>query len=365
MEPFFCELYGNPSSAHSLGSRARAAIEEARECVAEVLQVQRSEVIFTSGGTESNHLALLGVAAALEPGVVLTTAIEHSSILRALEPLGQRGWRVRNIELLPDGRVDLGAFEQALEDSVRLVSVGWANNEIGTLQPVADIFALCQARGIVFHTDAVQIPGKVPFAGVPAHLMSLSGHKFGGPKGIGCLVVRQGVPIAPLLRGGGQERGLRAGTENVPGIVGLATALRLAADGAVQFHATVRPMRDRLWMRLQDIPGVHRHGAVGEDVLPNTLMITVDGVSADALVAALDLEGVCVSAGSACAAGAAEPSHVLLALGIPPQQARGSLRFSLGADVTSEEIDFVADCLARGVWRLRAPGQFGCRRLPA
>ncbi len=354
MEPYFSDLYANPSSAHSLGSRARTAVEEARETVAQILGVKRSEIVFTSGGTESNHLALLGAAAALDPGVILSTPIEHSSVLRALDYVADQGWDVRNVELLPDGRVDLEQMERQLEPNVQLVSVGWANNEIGTLQPVAEIFALCETRGILFHTDAVQVPGKLPFHRVPAHLMSLSGHKFGGPKGVGCLVVREGVLIRPLFRGGSQERGLRAGTENVPGIVGFAEALRIAARSAERFVARVCPLRDRLWEHLRQIPGVQRHGAVGENVLANTLMVTVDGVAADALIAALDLEGICVSAGSACAAGAAEPSHVLLALGIPVERAQGSVRFSLSEDVTESEIDFVAECFAKAVRRIRA-----------
>ncbi len=365
MKPYFCESYGNPSSAHALGSRARAAVEEARDTVAEVLGVKRSEVVFTSGGTESNHLALLGTALALNPGVILSTPIEHSSVLRAVDWLVERGWQVHKVQLLPDGRVDLDRLARGLDATVRLVSIGWANNEIGTLQPVAEIFALCQARGIFFHTDAVQVPGKAPFRKVPAHLLSLSGHKFGGPKGVGCLIVREEVAIRPLFRGGAQERGLRAGTENVPGIVGFASALRLAVASAEGFSARVRPLRDRLWQRLREIPGVQRHGASGEHVLPNTLMVTVDDVTADALIAALDLEGICVSAGSACAAGAAEPSHVLLALGIPLERARGAVRFSLGQDVDEAEIDFVAERFAQVVQRIRTVEHPSPRRLLA
>ncbi|MCX8073414.1 MAG: cysteine desulfurase [Candidatus Binatia bacterium] len=353
MWPYLREAYGNPSSVHALGSAARVAIEDARATVAATLGVTPPEVIFTSGGTEANHLALWGTAWVQRPGVILSTPIEHSSVLRPLEWLVDQGWEVRWLKLSTDGLVDLNFLERALTSEVRLVSIGWANNEIGTIQPLQEIHTICRAHRVWLHTDAVQTVGKIPLGELPADLVSVSGHKFGGPKGSGVLVVRRGVRVQPLLRGGGQERGLRAGTENVAGIVGLAAALEVSVAEVATFAEKTGRLRDRLWNCLQAIPGVQRHGAVGAHCLPNTLMVTFEGVTSDTLVAALDLEGICVSAGSACAAGAAEPSHVLLALGVPHPLAAGAIRFSLGPDLTEAAIDFVAASVAEQVARIR------------
>ncbi|GIW45839.1 MAG: cysteine desulfurase IscS [Candidatus Binatia bacterium] len=354
MEPYMRECFGNPSSAHRLGSRARTAVEEARHRVAQVFGVRSAEVVFTSGGTESNHLAILGMAQACPPGTILTTPIEHSSVLRPVAWLREHGWQVHYVALHSDGRVNLDDLEESLRESdVRFVSVGWANNETGTLQPVETIYALCRQRGVPFHCDGVQVPGKVPVSEVPADLMSVSAHKFGGPKGSGCLIARRGVRLEPLLRGGAQERGLRAGTENVAGIVGLATALELSAKEAENFATKTRRLRDLLWTRLAGLPGIERHGGVGCHALPNTLMVTVAGTSSDALIAALDLDGICVSAGSACAAGASEPSHVLVALGVSEELARGAIRFSLGPDLEERDVEFVAERFWDAVKRIR------------
>lgn len=354
MEPYMRESFGNPSSAHRLGSQARTAVEEARYRVAEVLGVRSAEVVFTSGGTEANHLAILGMAQALQPGTILTTPIEHSSVLRPLAWLGEHAWRIRYVDLLPDGRVNLEHLEELLrEPEVRFVSIGWANNEIGTLQPIETIHALCMQHGVPLHCDGVQIPGKVPVGGVPADLMSVSAHKFGGPKGTGCLIARRGISLKPLLRGGAQERGLRAGTENVAGIVGLATALELGVKEAESFAVNTRRLRGHLWAGIRALPGVNRHGGSDQKTLPNTLMVTVAGVPSDALIAALDLAGICVSAGSACAAGAAAPSHVLLALGVAEELARSSIRFSLGPDLQEQDVDFVIESFCEAVSRIR------------
>lgn len=355
MMPFFCEQFANPSSGHTPGSRARAAIEEARAEVARTLHVQSAEVIFTSGGTEGNHLALLGPLAACPRGTVVTIPTEHSSVLRPLQWLTRSGWNLRFLSLLPDGRVDLASLESALDTSVRLVSVAWANNEIGTIQPMAEIARRCRDRGVFLHTDAVQAVGKIPVNLSLVDLATVSAHKFGGPKGVGCVVVRTGTRVEPLLRGGAQERGLRAGTENVAGIVGMARAMSLATSEVTQFAQRTQPCRDRLWQGLAPMPGVTRWGAEAENVLPNTLMVTFDGIDADALIAALDLHGVCVSAGSACAAGSAEPSHVLLALGAPRERAKCAIRFSLGPDLSEADIDVVAQEVRSAVRCLREP----------
>ncbi len=354
MMPFLHAVYGNPSSVHRLGSAARVAIEDARAVVVRALGAERSEVVFTSGGTEANHLALLGLAFSRAPAVIVTTPIEHSSVLRPLEFLRQLGWEIRYARVFADGTLDLEQFEELLrDDRVRVASIGWANNEIGTIQPMAEISRICRVRQVVLHSDAVQAVGKIPVDPALADLLSISAHKFGGPKGVGCVVVRKGVELAPLLRGGSQERGLRAGTENVAGVVGMARALALAAREVDAFVQSTRRCRDRLWAQLAEVSGVRRFSGLGDQSLPNTLMVAFEGVNADGLVAALDLSGVCVSAGSACAAGAAEPSHVLLATGVPADLARNAVRFSLGRDISEALIDAAAERIVSAVHRLR------------
>lgn len=353
MMPFFAEQFANPSSAHTPGSYARAAIEEARAEVARALAVTNAEIVFTSGGTEGNHLALIGALLPRTPGTVVTTSIEHSSVLRPLQWLTRFGWNLRFVPLLGDGRVDVTALADTLDPSVTLVSVAWANNEVGTIQPMHEIARQCRAHGVLLHTDAVQAVGKISVDLSLVDLATVSAHKFGGPKGVGCVVVRKGTAVEPLLRGGAQERGFRAGTENVPGIVGMARAISLATSEIDEFARRTLTCRDRLWEQLARIPGVLRWGGTGEQTLPNTLLVTFDGVDADALIAALDLQGVCVSAGSACAAGSAEPSHVLLALGASHDRAKGAIRFSLGPGLSLAQVDFVGQLVQKAVDRLR------------
>jgi len=338
MLPFLGGEFGNPSSAHRLGSAARCAVEEARAQVAELLGAEPRQIVFTSGGTEANNLALAGVQ-----GRVLASPIEHSSVLEPLRARAAAG--ALRLELLPvdgAGRVEPAALEAALAGETALVSVAWANNEIGTVQPLAAIADLCRRRGVPLHSDAVQAAGKVEID-ARADLLSLSAHKLGGPKGVGALCLRPGARLAPLLLGGSQERGRRAGTENVAGIVGFGAACALAGRRLAR-AAAIEALREELWARLADLPGIARNSP-RHDCLPNTLNLGLRGRAGDALVAALDLAGVAVSTGSACAAGASEPSHVLLALGRSPAEARDAIRFSLGPETTADDVARAAAAL--------------------
>lgn len=352
MMPHLGDEFGNPSSAHRLGARARVAVETARVQVAAAVAAGASEIVFTSGGTEASNLAIQGAAASRE-GAIVTTPIEHSSVLQPIAALKHAGRRVRELRVDGAGRIDVDDLRRCLSEPVALVSIGWANNEIGTIAPVAEVSALCRAAGVLLHIDAVQAFGKIAVAVAPADLMSLSGHKIGGPKGVGALWVRGGVRIEPRLLGGPQERGLRAGTENVAGIVGFGAACQLAASG-VAAGETIAGLRERLWQRLAASVGGLSRNSPPVGCLPNTLNVRVAAMRGEALVAALDLEGVAVSTGSACAAGAAEVSHVLRAIGIAEDDARDGLRFSLGRGTTSAEIERAAELVAMCVARIRA-----------
>jgi len=364
MLPFLRDEYGNASSVHALGSRARQAVEEARKRVAALIGAQPAEVVFTSGGTESNNLAILGLASELGRSAIMSTPIEHASVREPVAALRGHGYTVQLLPVDPVGRVSTPDVDNVLaEPGVSLLSVGWANNEIGTIQPIEKIGAVCRARKVLFHVDAVQAAGKIPVRVNNVDLLSLSAHKLGGPKGIGALYIRRGVTVRPLVLGGEQERGLRAGTENVAAIVGMGEACRLAAAELTQFGAASRLLRDGLWSSLQDeIAGLQRNGPADADCLPNTLNISVEGVGGEALVAALDLEGVAVSSSSACAAGAGEPSHVLMALGRSPRAARDGVRFSLGRSTSADDVEQVVRITAAGVGRIRAAKGKGQRQ---
>jgi len=349
MLPYFGDEFGNPSSVHRLGARARVAIESARADLAHAIGARPSEVVFTGGGTESNNLALFGVAANRE-GPIVTTSIEHSSILAPLATLATAGRDVRRLAVDRDGRVDLDALDAALRDAPALVSIGWANNEIGTIQAIPDIAERCRAARVLLHVDAVQAFGKIPVAAHACDLMSVSAHKIGGPKGAGALFVRSGVPVTARMFGGLQERGLRAGTENVAAIVGFGVACNdLAIDQADQ----KRTLRERLWSGLlARIDGIERNSPL-DPCLPNTLNVRVPDVRGEALVAALDLEDIAASTGSACAAGAAEPSHVLRAIGLIEDDARDGVRFSLGRDTSTADVDRVIQVVDEVVAHMR------------
>lgn len=353
MLPFLSEAFGNASSVHALGSRSRCAVEEARAHVAALIGARPQEIIFTSGGTESNHLAVAAVVPRRSSTVVVTTPIEHASIRETVAAwTADGGGRVVEWAVDEHGRIDSALADTMITPGVDLVSIGWANNEIGTVQPIEAVGKLCRERRVWLHSDAVQAAGKIPVNTAWVDMLSLSAHKLGGPKGVGALFVRDTVPFVPLLRGGGQERGRRAGTENVAGIVGMGEACRLAATQIATLAQGCVVMREALWGGLSAIPGAHRLSPV-EGCLPNTLCVRFDGVRGEALVAALDLAGIAVSAGSACASGAGEPSHVLQALGLPSEQARDGVRFSFGRGNAPDDSLRVAAAAAESVARIR------------
>jgi cysteine desulfurase len=349
----------NPSSMHAEGRAARAALDDARAAVARVLGAAPREIVFTGGGSEADVLAVVGAARALASRGrhVVTTAIEHHAVLHAVDVLERDGWRVTRLPVDARGLVDPAAFAAALTPETTLASVIWANNEIGVLQPVAELARLARARGVIFHTDAVQAAGWLPLSvdALGVDLLSLSGHKFHGPKGVGMLYVRQGTPVEPLIVGGGQEQGLRAGTEDVAGIAGFATALTLADAERPETAARVGALRDRLEAGiLATVPGAIVNGA-GAPRLPGNLSIAFADVPSDALLIRLDLDGIAAAAGSACAAGSLEPSHVAAAIGLDERHKRGVIRFSLGRATNAAEIDDVLARFPALIASVRAP----------
>jgi len=350
------EVPGNPSSAHAEGARARAEIEESRERVAALFAVDARAVIFTSGATESNNLALQGVARGGRGRHLVTSAAEHPSVEEPLAALEADGFRVTRVPVDRDGLLDPAAVEAAIGPDTALVSILWANNETGVVQPLEALAARVRARGVLLHLDATQAIGKIPVrrAAASADLLSGSAHKFGGPKGVGFLLARGEGTLAPWLRGGAQERGRRGGTPNVPGIAGLGVACEIAARETEANATSLRALRDRLWGGIaRTVNGVRRNGCA-ERVLPNTLSVEFGGAAGDVLLEALDLEGVAVSAGAACASGSVHPSRTLLAMGRSADEARASLRFSLGHGNDAAQIDRVVALLPALVERVRA-----------
>lgn len=354
MRPYFGEHFGNASSIHHHGQETRAAVESARESVAGLLGCSASEVIFTSGGTESDNLAIAGLVKAGDH--VITSGIEHHAVLHAAKNLEQIGCEVTVLPADGRGLVDPNDVKRALRQATKLITVMMANNETGVLQPVEEIGKLAAEAEVLFHTDAVQAAGKVPIdvKRMHCHALSISGHKLHGPQGTGALFLKKGTQLHPLFHGGRHERSRRAGTENVPGIVGLGKAAKLASEsfnnGAIERLAA---MRDRLQrVVLSCIEGTTVNGD-GAPRVPNTANIRFDDIEGESLVIALDLKGLAVSTGAACSSGAIEPSHVLIALGLRPEQARASIRFSLGKQTTEEDIDFAIQLLPETVARLR------------
>jgi cysteine desulfurase len=347
----------NPSSAHREGARARAALETARAEVAALLGAAPAEIVFTSGATEANNLALRGALEVVGPkGELVTTAIEHASVLETARALAAVGHRLVTVPVDTEGRIALAALAAAVTPATALVSIGLANGETGAVAPVAEIAATLRARRVLLHTDAAQAAGRLPLdvATLGADLVSLSSHKLGGPAGAGALWIRRGTALRPQLAGGPQERDRRAGTENVAAIVGFGVAARLARDGLATAPARMAALAERLWTGLRArIPDVARNGPMASPRLPNTLNVTVPGCTGESLMVLLDLAGVAVSVGSACAAGAAEPSHVLLAMGRDRDAARGGLRLSLGPETTAADIDRVLELLPGMVAQVR------------
>jgi cysteine desulfurase len=339
---------GNPESRHALGRAARRAWEGAREAVGRVLGAEADEVVFTSGGTEANNLAVLGLAGEATTGHVVATAIEHPAVSEPLGALEGRGWDVERVGVGADGRADVDAMIGALRDGTRLATLILAHNETGAMQPVGALAAGAAARGVAVHTDAVQAVGRVPvdFHGLGVATLAACAHKLHGPAGVGALLVRRGVKLEPRLYGGGQQRGIRPGTPAVALAVGMAAALERWEAEREERAARWRRLRDRLEAALRAGAGadrVTRHGPGAEaERLPQTLHVGFEGVDANALLIQLDLAGVCVSLGSACASGSTRPSPTLLAMGVPEAVARGSIRFSLGATTTEAEVDEAA-----------------------
>lgn len=352
MEPFLGAEFGNASSIHAAGRRARKAVEDAREKVATLLGGDPKEVLFTSCATESNNLALAGAAEALRSrgDHVVTSAIEHPCVLEAGARLEQAGVRVTRVPADSRGLIDPSQVARAVSPRTVLVSVMWVNNEVGTVQPVGEIRAAC--RGAVFHSDAAQAVGKVPVSVRDVDLLTISGHKMHGPKGVGALWVRKGTPLSAQLVGGGQEFERRAGTENVAGIVGLAAAMERAVRGLEANARRVAALRDRLERGLLSVPGARLNGDPARRA-PHLSNVAFEHVDGEAVILSLDAEGVCVSSGSACASMSLEPSHVLRAMGLPPDLARGSVRFSLSALTTDEEVDRALAVVPPVVERLR------------
>ena len=364
MLPYLTDSFGNASSLYMLAQDARRALDEARDRCAAVLNCRVGEIVFTSGGTESDNAALLGAALALKDAGthVITSAIEHHAVLHACELLETLGFQVTYAPVGRMGRIDPEAVAELVTPETTVVSVMLANNEIGTLQPVADVARRVRERAgalgasVVLHTDAVQAPGwlSLDVNALGVDMLSLSAHKFGGPKGVGLLYIRRNTPFVPTQVGGAQERERRAGTENVAGIVGMSIALEQAEAAREDGHTRVGALRDRLIAAIQErIPDARLNGHPTER-LPNNVNFCFAGVEGEPVLLGLDLAGVAASSGSACTAGSLEPSHVLLALGLHPDMARSSLRLTLGADNTEEEVDYVVETLAGLVEKLRS-----------
>lgn len=356
MLPFFTEKAGNPSSIHSAGRETRKAVENARRQVAAALHAEAREIYFTAGGSESDNWAIRCAVAETGKKHVITSAVEHHAVLHSCRALERDGFRVTYLPVDENGLVSSDDVRRALTDDTALISIMAANNEVGTLEPVREIGQIARKAGVLFHTDAVQAAGTVPIDvnDWNADLLSLSGHKFHGPKGVGALYIRKGTRIHNLIEGGAQERGLRAGTENVPGIVGMGEALSLAAAELSEYTAHVTALRDRLIHGvLSAVPDARLNG---HPVLrlPGNANFSFPGVEGESLLMRLDLAGIACSSGSACTSGSLEPSHVLSAMGLSPDMARSSVRFSLGRDNTAEEIDRVLAVLPPIVEDLRA-----------
>lgn len=358
MIPYFTERFGNPSTIYAAGALAREAVDAARETIAEAINADPEEIYFTSGGTESNNWAVKGMAQAALDGKrhLLTTPIEHHSVLDPAQTLQRMGFDLELIPVDSCGFVEPESVRSRIRSDTFLVSVMHANNEVGTVEPVAEIGAVCQEMGVTFHVDAVQTFGKLPIdvRRMGIDLLTLSGHKLYGPKGIGALYIRRGQKIAAFFEGGEQERGKRAGTLNVAGIVGFSVATRLALSQREAEICRLVSLRDRLIESvLTRIPDVRLNGPTGNR-LPNNVHFCFPGVEGESLLLSLDMAGVYASAGSACTTGSVQPSHVLLAMGIPVETARGALRLTLGRSTTEEAIDYTVDRLCEIVHELRS-----------
>ncbi|WP_406541322.1 cysteine desulfurase NifS [Clostridium ljungdahlii] len=356
MCPYFTEYFGNPSSIYHISRKNKMAITEARGKIADAINANRDEIFFTNGGSESDNWAIKGIASANEGkgNHIITTGIEHHAVINTCKYLEEHGFKVTFLPVNEYGMVNLNEIEKSITDNTILISVMFANNEIGTIEPIKEIGSLCRKKGILFHTDAVQAVGNVPIdvKAMNIDLLSMVSHKFYGPKGMGALYIKKGVKIDSLIHGGAQERGRRAGTENIAGIVGMGKAIEVAVKNMDRESNRLIYLRDKLIEGLLKIPGTKLNGDKNNR-LPGNINVTFNSIEGEILAMALDGAGICVSTGSACSAGAIEPSHVLTAIGLSRDAAKGSLRLTIGANTTEDEVDFVVNEIGNTVLKLR------------
>jgi cysteine desulfurase len=357
MYPYLTADFANPSGAYSMATESRMAIDSAREKVADAINASRNEIYFTSGGSESDNWAILGTALANsgKGRHILTTKIEHHAVLHSCQYLEKLGFRVTYLDVDSKGLVDIEQLKDAISNDTILVSVMYANNEVGTIQPIKRIGEICREKGILFHTDAVQAMGNIPVdvQELNVDLMSMAAHKFYGPKGVGALYIKKGTKIDSYIHGGSQERGKRAGTYNTAGIVGMGKAIEMACGNLSNEYERLSGLRDRLIGGLLEVAGAKLNGAPGLGRLPGNCNISFEGVDGELLLAMLDTVGIYASSGSACSAGSTDPSHVLTAMGVSESMAKGSLRITIGSDISGEDIEFVISRVKENVEKLR------------
>ncbi|WP_102400570.1 cysteine desulfurase NifS [Haloimpatiens massiliensis] len=357
MIPYFTQEFGNPSSIYSLSRETKKAIDLARERVSKVINCEPAEVFFTGGGSEADNWALKGIAFANKHrgNHIITTKIEHHAILHTCEFLARNGFEITYLPVDEEGKIRIEDLKNAITDKTILVSIMYANNEIGTIQPIKEIGEICREKRIFFHTDAVQAIGheKIDVKDMKIDLLSMAAHKFYGPKGVGVLYIRKGVRIDNLVHGGGQERGRRAGTENIAGIVGLGKAIELADENLEKEQERLSKLRDKLINGLLKVPYTRLNGPIGKDRLAGNVNICFRFIEGESILLLLDAKGICASSGSACTSGSLDPSHVLLAIGLPHEIAHGSLRLTLGEKTTEEDVDYVLEVVPNIVQRLR------------
>ena len=358
MMPYLTDYYGNPSSLYAFAQKAKEALEEARATVASIIGAEPREIYFTSGGSEADNQAIVSMAkfgALKGKKHLISTKFEHHAVLHTLKALEKQGFEVTLLDVHEDGIVRLEDLEAAIREDTALVTIMFANNEIGTIQPIKEIGELCRSKGIPFHTDAVQAIGHIPVnvKEMNIDLLSMSGHKFHAPKGVGVLYAKRGLPLFNIIEGGAQERGKRAGTENIPGIVALAAALKESVEHMEENTAKIIPMRDKLFAELSKIPHSKINGSL-EHHVPGTVNMCFEGIEGESLLLLLDSKGICASSGSACTSGSLDPSHVLLSIGLPHEVAHGSLRLSIGEYNTMEEIDHIIESVPPVVEYLRS-----------
>lgn len=356
MIPYFCDKYGNPSSLYSIGRESLEALDKARKQVADAIGAKENEIFFTSGGSEADNWAIKGIAHAnVKKGKhLITTKFEHHAVLHTMKMLEKEGFEVTYLKPDNNGIISPEELEKAIRPDTTLVTIMYANNEIGTIEPIPELAKICADKGVIFHTDAVQAVGHVKINVKEQHIdmLSMSAHKFHGPKGVGALYIRTGLRFANLIEGGAQEKNRRAGTENVAGIVGLGKAIELAVSSLDETAARVTKMRNRLIDGILKLPLVHLNGD-RDRRLPGNANLSFEGVEGESLLLMLDMNGICASSGSACASHSLEPSHVLLSIGVPVEIAHGSLRFSLGDQNTEDDVDYILEVLPKIVSRLR------------